>query len=99
MKAHKLARLVEEWRDDYGTNAELLHCLPQELWHQVSCSRTKGTAPNDSVAKIALMGDEDRRLFKDPIVHLSSLISSDAVQELIHHDAAPALIQLEQLPK
>mmetsp|Transcript_42750 Transcript_42750/g.51332 ORF Transcript_42750/g.51332 Transcript_42750/m.51332 type:complete len:412 (+) Transcript_42750:144-1379(+) len=99
MKAHKLARLVEEWRDDYGTNAELLHCLPQELWHQVSFSRTKETAPVDSVAKIALMGDEDRRLSKDPIVHLSSLASSDEVQQLIHHDAAPALIQFEQLPK
>jgi hypothetical protein len=88
--------LVEEWQEDYGINAERLHCLPKSNWKKTWIYEADEEAASSSTSKeqlrIPLMGDETRRGVPNETVVLH--VPVGALQDAVDQESRATRLRL-----
>jgi hypothetical protein len=70
---HYEERLVREWEEDYGVDAELIRCSPTSDWREKFLTKEAAVNTEESQQnqiRVNLMGNENRRVYPDKTVRL-----------------------------
>lgn len=78
---------VAEWNSDYGIDSALLRCHPKEEWNEQSfLKEPHAKREKDAIARVNLMGGQDRRLLSEDTakLHVQEKILRRAVNQQTH---------------
>lgn len=87
--------LVEEWQEDYGFNAERLHCLAKSDWKETfvyEADEEEASSLSKEQLRIPLMGDEIRRGVPNKTVVLQGAVG--ALQSAVEQESRATKLRL-----
>lgn len=88
------ARMLAEWEEEYGSNAEEIRCNRPDCWREVQITNISKDMNDEMMMgiKVGLMGNKNRRLYENKFALLFG--PKNALELALNHERLPSSIQL-----
>ena len=89
------AKRLSEWEEEYGVNAEKIHCNDRNEWQEIQIETIRNDDINKEIhgqIRIGLMGNANRRLNEDKFVTLYG--PTHILEKALTDESQPTLIKL-----